>query len=93
MLDAGADELMRVFRKLSTERQMGWSMGPIPISAIWCWEEREGISAPELRDFLEAILMGVDAKVCAKLREEPAKRKPEPTAGRPNRPPVVRRRR
>lgn len=92
MLDDGARELAQAFVKLSTERQIGMGMGPIPIRAIWDWEAREGIFDAELRDFVEAVLMGVDALVCQRMRKESEAKKPtkEPT---PNRPPDRKRRR
>jgi hypothetical protein len=45
-------------------------IGPIPISKIWDWEAREGIDDPVMRDHVEAILMGVDALVCKRMRAE-----------------------
>jgi hypothetical protein len=60
-------------------------IGPIPISKIWDWEAREGIDDPVMRDHVEAILMGVDALVCKRMRAEgEAKTKtPPPPANRP----------
>lgn len=93
-LDASGWALAGVFMKLSTERQIGMGVGPIPISKVWEWEDREGIYDPELRDFIEAVLMAVDARVCARLRKESEAKRPakEPPA-KSNRPPARRKRR
>ena len=32
--------LLKAFRDLSTERQVGMSVGPIPLSAIWAYSDR-----------------------------------------------------
>lgn len=94
MLDAGARELAQAFFKLSTERQLGMSAGPIPIRAIWEWEAREGIWDAELREFVEAVLMGIDALVCQRMRKESEVKKPPPEpSGGANRPPARKRRR
>ena len=83
--------MAHAFQKLSTERQIGMGIGPIPIRAVWDWEQREGIADPLMRDFVEAILMGVDALVCKRMRaESEVKRPAKPEA---NRPPTKKRRR
>lgn len=68
--------------------------GPIPIRAVWDWLDREGIFDSELREFLETILMEIDARVCARMRKENEAKRPakEPQAT-PNRPPPKKRRR
>lgn len=67
--------------------------GPIPISKIWEWEDREGIVDPPLRDHVEAILMDVDALVCTRMRKESEAKRPKEPQATPNRPPPKRRRR
>lgn len=44
MPDIGSTSwLFRAFRDLSTERQLGMSIGPIPLSAIWAYSDRYGL--------------------------------------------------
>lgn len=91
-LDAGGWAIARAFQKLSTERQVGMGIGPIPIRAVWDWEDREGIYDPELRDFIETILMSVDALACKRLGAKNEEKSSAPPKG-PNRPPPNNRRR
>jgi hypothetical protein len=58
-----------VFSKLSTERQLGMSAGPIPIRIIWEWLDREGVADRALRDHLETVLMLVDALYSKRMRD------------------------
>ena len=88
-LDVGGWELARTFQKLSTERQIGMGIGPLPIRAIWEWETREGIFDSTLREHVETILMTLDALVCKRLRAEMEANRPT----KENRPPVARNRR
>lgn len=76
MLDRGATELLVVFKKLSTTRAMGMTIGPIGIDKIWHWEERTGIDDPLLQRHLESILLGVDGIVCKRLREKAEANRP-----------------
>lgn len=76
-----------MFRLLSTERQFGMGVGPIPIRAIWDWMDRAGIGDPILRRFVETILMSVDARVCGRQRAaEEAKRPPSKATDAPKEP-------
>lgn len=36
----GAQHLVEAFFELSTERQIGNSLGPIPVTAIWAYDHR-----------------------------------------------------
>lgn len=94
-LNAGSWALLRVFVKLSTERQIGMGVGPIPIRVIWEWLDREGVWDAELRDFIESVLMGVDALVSTRMRNESEAKRPAPKEPAPqaNRPPAKKRRR
>jgi hypothetical protein len=80
-IDAGEMLLARAFRRLSSCRHDG---GQIPVTAIWQWQDREGITAYGLRAFTEMVIVSLD------LRElQRRARKPPPA---PNRPPTPGRR-
>lgn len=59
-IDDGAMRLARAFRRLSTCRPQGMGYGPIPATAIWQWQDREGITEPSLRAFTEAVIINLD---------------------------------
>lgn len=57
---------------------MGMTFGPIPIDVIWAWEDRNGITDPVLQRHLEAILLGVDARVGRRMRDKAEANRPPP---------------
>jgi hypothetical protein len=60
-LDLGALELAHAYAKLSTTRPItAGGLGPIPITAVWQWEDRNGITDPGLRRHVEAVIASVD---------------------------------
>jgi len=49
-LEAGAEIWMLAFRQLTTERQIGWGVGPIPWSAIAAWAEEWELDEEQASD-------------------------------------------
>lgn len=43
------------FQELSTERQIGMSIGPIPISKMWEWAFQNDLTSSEARAFVYVI--------------------------------------
>lgn len=76
MLDRGSAEVARAFKQLSTERQMGFGIGPIPIRAIWEWLDREQVDDKLLRRYLETLMMAIDARVCRRLQAQSKANRP-----------------
>jgi hypothetical protein len=59
-------------------------LGPIPLTAIWEWEDRNGITDPRVRAHVEAVISAVDVMALKRNRttaDEPAK-SPEVTKRR-----------
>jgi hypothetical protein len=60
-LDRGASELKRAYVRLSTCRSFGQGfIGPIPATAVWEWQDRNGITDPALRRHIENVLAMID---------------------------------
>jgi hypothetical protein len=78
-LDDGEMLLARTFRRLATCRH---ELSQIHVTAIWQWQDREGIVDRGLRAFTEAVIVSLDL---AELKRLTRKRPPRPPA--PNRPP------
>lgn len=54
--------------------------GPIPVTAVWQWQDRNGITDPGLRRFTEDVFATVDMRTLTR-RGKPATEEPD------NRPP------
>jgi hypothetical protein len=55
-------ELLRAYCRLATCRSFGQGgIGPIPATAVWEWQDRNGITDPILRRHVEAVIGAVDA--------------------------------
>jgi len=78
-LDEGEMLLARAFRRLSSCRQDG----PIPVTAIWQWQDRDGVATYGLRAFTETVIVSLDLRELTKMARK---------AKAPNRPPSPRRR-
>jgi hypothetical protein len=71
--------IVRAFAETSSERQVGFALGPIPRSAMkaWCKEQR---MYPHIADYVIRILRRVDgvmmrrARAAAKATTPPSKR-------------------
>ncbi len=74
-LDDGGMILARAYAQLSTCRAIGMGgMGPIPITAVWEWENRNGIRDARVRRHIESVLGSVDAAALGRAnRPQPAK--------------------
>jgi hypothetical protein len=68
-LDRGTMDLAVAYAQLATCRTytMGGA-GPIPITAVWEWEDRNGIEDPVLRRHVEEVLSAVDGATLRKAR-------------------------
>ncbi len=56
-------------------------IGPIPITAIWEWEDRHGITDAFVRDHVEAVIAAIDATTLRRANkpdERPTKATAEP---------------
>lgn len=54
--------MARAYSQLSTTRAVGVGLGPIPVTAIWDYADRTGISQdPVLREFFVDVIRSVDA--------------------------------
>jgi hypothetical protein len=43
------------FHELSTERAIGMTIGPIPMSKMWWWADHVGLTSSEARAFVAII--------------------------------------
>lgn len=77
VLDPGELKLAKAFRRLSTCRP---DLGQIPVTAIWHWQDRYGVTSPSLRDFTEAVIVSLDI---AELKRLTRKKPPKTQANRP----------
>lgn len=87
VLDAGELKLAKAFRRLSSCRH---ELGQIPVTAIWQWQDRMGITSPSLRDFTEAVIVSLDVAELVRLTRKKPPKPPKPPT---NRPQATRRRR
>lgn len=72
-LDLGTQILCRAYSELSTCRSVGFSMGPIPWTAMLAWAEHHNLER-EVTDHLINVLRVVDAetlrRAAARAREQ-----------------------
>lgn len=76
-IDDGMRVLMRGFSDLSTERQIGMGVGPIPWSAMLKWCEVHRIY-DDARDHAIAVWRSVDVMVLASNRTQSRGKKQPP---------------
>lgn len=61
-LDHGGFLIASAYAQLSTCRQISMGgIGPIPITAVWQWEDRNGVTDRAIRAHFEAVITGIDA--------------------------------
>jgi hypothetical protein len=72
-LDDGGMILARAYAKVSTCRAIGAAgLGPVPVTAIWDWLDRNGITDPALCRHVEDVLGAVDAAAMRRANRPPA---------------------
>jgi hypothetical protein len=52
--------LARAYVQLSTCRQSGMGLGPIPATAVWKWQGRNGIRDPFVCRHVEDVIAAID---------------------------------
>lgn len=57
--------MWHAFAVLSTDRPSGWSLGPIPWSAIDRYARRHGIDGPDHFAWFETLIMAMDREFMA----------------------------
>lgn len=67
----GMEELLEAFWELSTDRQLGLAVGPIPFSSIVLWLDRHGYDH-DAGDELRACFREMDAAYLAARSGKPA---------------------
>lgn len=61
--------LARVYAQLSTCRALGMGcIGPIPMTAVWTWEDRHDVTDPFLRQHIENVISAIDAGTLRRSR-------------------------
>jgi hypothetical protein len=69
--------LARAYAKVSTCRAIGAAgLGPVPVTAIWEWLDRNGITDPALCRHVEDVLGAVDAAAMRRANRPPTDAKP-----------------
>ncbi len=72
-LDAGMDFFISAFFELSTERQLGFGEGPIPISAIHAYSRHYEMTDDEEYEFID-VIRELDAAYLKKQAKKQAKK-------------------
>jgi hypothetical protein len=65
--------IARAYAQLSTCRPIGMGgIGPIPITAVWEWEDRKGLIDRSVRDHFEAVIAAVDMTTLQRANRPPS---------------------
>lgn len=57
--DYAVAQCVRAWHELGTERQLGFAVGPIPVSKVWAWCDRHGLDG-EAEDVLVHVIRTLD---------------------------------
>ncbi len=66
-MDVGTAYLVRAFAECSTERQVGFTIGPIPRSALVTWAREKNLDH-DVTDHLIRVLRSVDSRMLVRAR-------------------------
>lgn len=84
-LDAFLAAALHMFRELGTCRQLGWSVGPIPVTAIDTYVDRRvdrGLLDPSVADLMKQTLLCTDGEWLRALHAKQPKPEPPTTKGK-----------
>jgi hypothetical protein len=71
-LAIGAESVWEAFWRLTTDRQSGMGVGPIPWTALDRWAVRHAIDDPDEFDEFEELIMSMDQVYLEHVRKEQA---------------------